>query len=411
MKKTNFIKLVGIICALACLTSACTQANEPQDETQPSEQITESSTESETVKSGEASYWDLECRNIKSREDIHFDIGSNSNLALSFSKDWILEKTADGSGYDIKRDGNAIGKISKNSLESNEWSVADKYSRTLNPTLSVKKFIEKRDEGSNLEYRYRFEYHCTVTNTPTVISLCLNYIELDVNAADRLYKSCSISAPTTVSEGMLSNVKDENYLILGNSFIGTSNIGMLLDDMFTVNNKPTSFNAISRGYAQVGTYTADQSIMSSIERGDYDAVFICGFYANAEANNLVTLEQSCKKSNTELVIFPAHNEFEDPIKVARNKCPDLKFLDWRGELNMLIEDGVDKWALCYNDQHLHSTEYAGLIGAHMIYRAIYGEIPTLDGMSSIDVESAKALFGSYLETGCVKVDYEVVKFN
>ena len=97
--------------------------------------------------------------------------------------------------------------------------------------------------------------------------------------------------------------------------------------------------------------------------------------------------------------------------MARNKCPNLKFLDWRGELNMLIDSGVDKWDLCWNDQHLHSTEYAGLIGAHMIYRAIYGEIPNVDGMYSINIDEAKNMFGDYLTTGCVKVDYEVVKFN
>jgi hypothetical protein len=151
-------------------------------------------------------------------------------------------------------------------------------------------------------------------------------------------------------------------------------------------------------------------MMNSIERGDYDAVFICGFYANVEANHLATLEEACKKSDTELIIFPAHNEFEGPITAARNKCPKLKFLDWKGELDMLIESGVDKWELCYNDEHLHSTEYAGLIGAHMIYRAMYGEMPSIDSMSSIDVGRAKALFGDYLTSGCVELEYEVLTF-
>ena len=405
--KPKFIKLIGIICAVACFASACTQADSgeaTESDTKPTETVTEGATENV-----ETPYWKLQCRTIKSKEDIHFDLGSNYNLALSFSKDWTLEKI-DG-GYDIKRESNTIGKISLSKLDSAEWTVVDDFSRTLNSTLTVKKFIEKKGEGERAEYRYRFEYNCNPTGTPTVVSLCLNYVELDANAADRLYKQSNISAPTTVQNGMLSKVKDGNYLILGNSFISSSDIGSILTDMFSLNNKNVNFNAVSRGYAQVGTYTSDSGMMSSIESGNYDAVFICGFYANAEANNLVLLENACKKSNTELIIFPAHNEFEEPIKMARNKCPNLKFLDWRGELNMLIDSGVDKWDLCWNDQHLHSTEYAGLIGAHMIYRAIYGEIPNVDGMYSINIDKAKNMFGDYLTTGCVKVDYEVVKFN
>lgn len=408
--KTRFIKLIGIICALTCLTTACTPSSDNStsdtvEQNQQSEQITDGSAQNK-----ETSYWDLKCRSIKERSDLHFDIGLKSDLALSFSKDWVLEKSSEG-GYVINREGKAIGRLLKGSLESDAWSEVDKYSRMINPSLTVKKFIEKNGSESDIEYRYRFEYSCTLTDSPILISLCLDYVELDANAADRLYKSAKISAPTTVKDGMLSKVKDGNYLILGNSFIGTSNIGELLNDMFSVNNKPTYFNAVSRGYAQVGTYTADSAMMSSIENGNYDAVFICGFYANSEANNLVTLENACKKSNTELVIFPAHNEFDEPIKLARNKCPNLKFLDWKGELDMLIADGVDKWDLCYDDEHKHSTAYAGLIGAHMIYRAIYGEIPTLDGMTSIDVGTAETLFGNYLKTGCVKVDYEVIEIN
>lgn len=414
--RVKTILLILLVLACVLTSTSCTQTdkndkNDKNDATESDTTPTEAVTETVAETSGDTPYWELSCRTIKERADIHFDLGSNYNIALSFSKDWVLEKSSDGSSFDIKRDGNVIGKLSKGDLTSDEWKEEKKFSRTVDPTLTIKKFIEKKGEGSEAEYRYRFEYNCTPTATPVVLSLSLNYVELDANAADRLYKSAQLSAPTTVTDGMLSGVKDGNYLILGNSFIGSSNIGELLSDMFSLNNKNVSFNAVSRGYAQVGTYTSDASVMSSIESGAYDAVFICGFYANAEADNLVILEKACKKSNTELIIFPAHNEFKDPIKLARNKCPELKFLDWKGELDMLISSGVDKWQLCWDDEHLHSTEYAGLIGAHMIYRAIYGEIPTIDGMYSINVDSAKALFGEYLTSGCVPVDYEIVKFN
>lgn len=406
--KSVLLTILACLCVLS--STSCTQTDK-NDATESDNTPTETVTEATIEKSEATPYWELECRTIKERADFHFDLGSHYDISLSFSKDWKLEKSSDGTSFDIIREGKSIGKLAKGNLASDDWKEEKTVSRTIDPTLSTKRIIEKKGEGSEAEYRYRFEYTCTPTATPVALSLCLNYVELDANAADRLYKSPKISAPTTVNDGMLSNVKDGNYLILGNSFIGSSNIGELLSDMFSLNNKNVSFNAVSRGYAQVGTYTSDAAMMSSIESGQYDAVFICGFYANAEATNLVKLETACKKSNTELIIFPAHNEFEEPIKLARNKCPDLKFLNWKGELDMLIASGVDKWALCVNDEHLHSTEYAGLIGAHMIYRAIYGEIPTIDGMYSINVDSAKSLFGEYLTSGCVPVDYEVVKFN
>lgn len=404
MKKIKYSIFICLICACMIFISACT----PSDVNDGTDGTTGESSNS-TVESTEAPYWQLTCRTVKARKNLHFDVGANHDISLSFSEDWNVEKSADGASFDIIYASKTIGHLAKGSLASDEWSIVDDYSRKSNPMLSVKKFIEKKN-GSN-EYRYRFEYNCTVSEMPTVLSLCLDYVELDANAADRLYKSALLSAPTTVIDGMLGNIKDGNYLVLGNSFIGTSSIGTFLREMFALNNKSTNFEAISRGYAQVGTYTSDTAIMSSIENGNYDAVFICGFYANAEANNLAILEEACKKSDTELIIFPAHNEFETSITAARNKCPELKFLNWKGELDMLIKSGVDKWKLCYDDEHLHSTEYAGLIGAHMIYRAIYGEIPSIDGMTSINVSAAKELFGTYLETGCVELDYDVYKFN
>ena len=94
--KTRFIKLIGIICALTCLTTACTHSsdNSPSDtveQNQQSEQITDGSAQNK-----ETSYWDLKCRSIKERSDLHFDIGLKSDLALSFSKDWVLEKSFKG---------------------------------------------------------------------------------------------------------------------------------------------------------------------------------------------------------------------------------------------------------------------------------------------------------------------------
>ena len=83
-------------------------------------------------------------------------------------------------------------------------------------------------------------------------------------------------------------------------------------------------------------------------------------------------------------------------------------LDWKAEVDALIESGIDRWSFCINDEHQHSTELAGVVGAHMIYRAIYGEIPSVDGIYAVDSYNARELLGTYLTDGKVSYNYEVL---
>lgn len=411
MKKKTVV-FICMLCASVLFFFSCDNAEKQERESDSSfteAEATDGATDTDASAQGEVPYWKLPTRPIKKHSELHFDLDGDFDLALSISDEWTLTKTS--GAYDISREGESIGRISATSLASEEWSVIEDYSRKHAGALLVSKFVEKRGEGADAEYRYRFEYEYTSNTSSARISLCVDYVELDANAADRLYLSPGICSATTIADAFLKDDADGNYLILGNSFIGTSDIGALLDDLFYVNKKECSFRAVSRGYASVATYVSSPDIMSAIEEGAYDAVFICGFYSDGEADNLVLLEDACKISDTTLVIFPAHNESERSINLARNKCPDLPVLDWRGELELLIGSGVDKWDLCINDQHLHSTPYAGLIGAHMIYRAIYGEIPSIDGMTSINVSHAKEIFGDYLEKGIVSLTYEIYRFD
>lgn len=421
LKGANIMKkLLGIfaLLILTCTLLLCscndgdvvdvdgtTESEKPTD-TEATEAPTEKPTEAKKV-----NYWEVKCRTIKEYKEEHFAMSEEDERDIVFSlpSDWTLNKTADG--YTITRDGEEIGKISTESQADRAWTLIDDYKKKLGSDLQIEKNIESQGEGEDVRFRYRFNYTFSNGDDTARITLTANYEELDANAADKLYHKVEFSAQSMVVDGMLDDMADEDYLILGNSFISSSNIGMIIDDLFMTNQKYCNFNAISRGYASVATYIADYDLMSRIERGDYKGVFICGFYAEGEADNLVVLEKACKKSNTRLVIFPAHNEFEGPINLAQTKCPELPLLNWKGELDMLIDSGVDKWELCWNDQHLHSTEYAGLIGAIMIYRAFYGEMPKLDNMSSIDMVHARELFGSYLETGKIERDYTINYFN
>jgi hypothetical protein len=49
-----------------------------------------------------------------------------------------------------------------------------------------------------------------------------------------------------------------------------------------------------------------------------------------------------------------------------------------------------------DDQHLHSTPLAGYVGAMMIYRSIYGQMPTAR-MYSIDQAAYDDVLGAYMD--------------
>lgn len=193
-------------------------------------------------------------------------------------------------------------------------------------------------------------------------------------------------------------------LVLGNSFIYSSNIGDIMNELFSNNGKDCYVYAISRGYASVNTYVQDSEIMSDIRAGYYDAVFICGLYGTWELDPLSILDAACTQSGTKLVIFPAHNEDRVTIDAAERNFKKAYLLDWKAELDALIESGVSKWDLCVNDAHFHSTWTAGYVGAHMAYRAIYGEIPQNGVEYSHDQEMIDDILGDYVNTGIIPLN-------
>ena len=408
--------LIGLICICTLFTASCNQEPLETDDATAEQDASDIGSENADEanpedKNGDVSYEDLKGRVIKSRVDCHFDIGANFDLSLPLAKEWKFEFSANSASYDIIREDKVIGKIAKSSLKSDEWNIEKEYLNKIDSTFSAKRIIEKKGSGKDAEYRYRFEYEYASGKEKALINLTVDYLEIDVNSAKTLQSSPKICGASTVSDGMLSDVKDGNYLILGNSFISSSDIGTLLREMMAVNDKECVFTAVSQGYATVSTYVSDSSRMKQIENGTYDAVFICGFYSSAEVNELQALEAACKSSQTKLVVFPAHNEHQVSIDAALKKCPNVPALNWKGELDLLVESGVDKWDLCVNDAHLHSKPLAGLVGAHMIYRAIYGEIPSVKGISAVNLDEAERILGDYLTTGRVPTDYEIYTFS
>ena len=209
------------------------------------------------------------------------------------------------------------------------------------------------------------------------------------------------SSDTSQTEGDMGvlQIQDNRntVLILGNSFINTSNVGDILQAMC---GSDLFVEAHSRGYASVMTYAQDDYMVQNIRSGHYSVVFICGFYNYSDVLELEKIVDACKYSNTKIAIFPAHNEDISLIKDATTMYPNAVLIDWKKEISMLISKGIDYYDFCFDDQHQHSTPLAGYVGAHMIYRAVFNEIPQTTSFSQVSKQQID-LLGGYVKNGTI----------
>ena len=329
-------------------------------------------------------------------------------LSIDIPKDWTLSE-ADGS-YNILRDNAVIGNISYGDADTDGWTSVFSKSEQLS-SISFKKHVERNDKEDRAEYRYRVIYEYTDRNDSRKMTLCVDCAEVDKMTESKLQMNAvlkdKISSDTL---GVLSDIKNaDSILILGNSFIGTSDIEAILYEMLYRNGKNCHVLGLSRGYATVETYINDTALMRDVRSGLYDAVFICGFYNSSEIDNLRILKNECDAPKTKLVIFPAHNENSGVISQACRQFPELTCLNWKNEIDALIKKGVARSDFCINDQHQHSTELAGYVGAHMIYRALYGTVPAKPYINAIEHSLVDKL-GDYVTKGDI-VEIDTAKIN
>ncbi len=391
-------ELLILLIALSLLLCSCTGVTESASHSDETESIDDMS-EEDTEPLDNTSYEDIERRRATGYQIKYFGFQKDSVLLKTkYPTEWSLR--ASDEGFELIRDGKSIGYLLGGPADDTAaWTVLNTESRSAN-NIRITKHIEQKNGCKAFRYRYVYDYMSDgYTRTFT---LTASYEEVDKKTETRLYKNAvMVDKFANIAMGALSDFLTEpsSILILGNSFIGTSDIGNILGEMLRRGGKDCTVNAISRGYANVGTYTNDRTLLESIRKGKYDAVFICGFYANTEVTNLGILKEACDQSMTKLVIFPAHNESAPVITLAQRSYPSLFCLDWREELDALIKNGVNRWALCIDDAHKHSTPLAGYVGAHMIYRAIYNELPTEPMRDTLSQQYIDGILGDYAYVG------------
>ncbi len=422
MKKT--ILILSIIFVLVICGCQNDRSNIPSDtssadvttttpdtatpQTTPSPETTEptpETTEPVTTVSEDELYRDIVCQTSEKYLNTLFSY-KNSNFTMCYylPAEWILRPAEGVNGYTLERDSTVFGKlISGEITDSESWTSVATREKARNG-LSVTEFIERSGSGSTLKFRYRYSFSFTENDTIRTVTLIADYDQVCAQTADHLLGRSDLTNTTSRTQfNTLSSVKDGSILILGNSFIGSSDIGNILSEMFANNQRRCKVNAISRGYAEVDTYVTDSELMTSILNGTYDAVFICGLYSGDQLTPLQALSGICKRSNTQLVIFPAHNEPTAVINAAMKNNPDLVCLNWKNEIDSLIATDLSRWIFCVDDTYDHSKPLAGYVGAHMIYRSIYGEVPKADMRNSIQQSHIDTYIKNYADTANLSI--------
>lgn len=370
-------------------------------ETNPGTEAETENEQTETVNEDDL-YLEIECVSPKEYKKQQFFFSNDGfYINTTIPNDWTFSKVS-SDVFNVIRNGKPIGTATKNDGADEQWSAV-KRSETGGSSMKTVVYVEKRGTGDSLSFRYRITYAKRTEPEDILFSLCISYAEISAGTKLNL---CSTSLSNRFESdpgiGILKSERaQKSILIIGNSFVNSSAIGATLRQMCRAGAKNTEITAISRGYAHVSTYTSDEYFMNEVRSGVYGIIFVCGFYSNDESASLFELERACKSVGTQLVIFPAHNEPRGCIDLAVSEHKDLILLDWKQEIDTLIKYGVDKWDMCIDDVHLHSTPLAGFVGAHMIYRAVFGELPPRAELTAIPTSTVIQKLGKYCNTGSI----------
>jgi len=350
------------------------------------------------------SYSDLIPREFSTTRNQYFGKNSDSKvLQLQIPQNWSCQPTSNG-GQALIRDGEEIGEVRMGELPlPHGFLLVKSDENTYEGVRCEWSILEDASQyAAEDRYHHRYIYYYSSDGETRAVTLTVRYMEVHDFLSRKLRVGAAVLPRATDSSlgsiSLPSSARGKSVLILGNSFIGTSQIGNALQDMFDAAGASYSVTAVSVGYATVSKSWS--GYLSRMRNGEFAAVFMCGFYSGTDVNAFSPYVDACNVSNTPIVIFPAHNEGSG--NQAAQSYPNVHFLNWKEEINALIENGVDYWDFCMDDTHRHSKPLAGYVGAHMIFRALFGRVPPQTAhYGSLSHQQVSSLLGEYISTGFV----------
>lgn len=340
---------------------------------------------------------DIKIASHTNYKTIYIDVKSDASklLSLSIPEEWTLKKA--DTGYTVSRKGVEIGHLYFSDVKGPQYAEVMENLRQSKQGIVVVSQILADPDATTQDSRFLRRLAYSVGGE-SICTLITNYCEL--NKA-KLYKESQYIDATEdpgFNVASLENARrNRPILILGNSFIGSSDIGEQFNQMIEASGVDYDRYAIARsvGYATVSKSWDDY--LSNIESGSYSAVVMCGFYEGTDVVYYKNFFDACQKSNTIAIIFPAHNESYG--NSAHKKYPDAIYLDWKGEIDKLIKVGVPRSEFCINDAHSHSTPLAGYIGASMLFRALYGQVPPESVFRQVHGSTRYQVIKTYVKEG------------
>lgn len=342
--------------------------------------------------------------------------GDNTTLRLKLPKEWSCVRQ--GSIFALTNGEQAIGQITEGATDKTGMELAKTKSYE-GVTVKIYTGIITRESAAEPYYQIEFSY--ADGHRARTVSLEVKQSQMDAT----LIRWCSqpealvIRSYNEIPSVPISGGNGaENVILIGNSFLfeNYSNIVILLRQLMKTAGKedfiPYRF---SNGYATVTTLATGDGdyadMRRSISSGSFNVVFLCGLYSADDVDNIAVIKELCEESDTRLVLLPAHNESRALIEEAKKTYSDIPCLDWKAEIDALIESGVKESEFVNDDAHGHSKALAGYVGAHMIYRCLYGEIPPeLLAGAAIDQSYVNAQLKTYVNGGIQHVDEDEIRW-
>jgi len=409
LKAISAVMLAGVMLLTSCNVPGSTVDTSGTGTAQPAGVASTSGTAQTSQTSGTAAkpeYADIKCESAKNFMYVNFVYGGSTEaINIGLPEEWKVYSDGENR-YNVLKYGKEIGKI-----YLGEESELDEGKTELYSDVKTNLGIETRysiNRYGDTEYAYRKKIVFKYADGDKTRALTL---DLDFTAIDDAGVRSIRSVPHTweimkkPEFGTVSFPKsgNRNILILGNSFVSTSRIGQMLLYL-CADEEIGSVTAVSLPNVSIKDYSSNSYWLAQIASGTYGILVLNGFYSNTDVSSLENIFSACKQGGVKLVFMPAHNETFTTINSAKAKYPDTVMLDWRDEINKLIYSGIGKEEFCMNDGPEHSTPLAGYVGASMIYRAIFGKMPTAmidTDYCGISQAKVNRLLGDYVKTGII----------
>ncbi len=344
--------------------------------------------------------YDAACRSV-SKDDWEkiriLDRGKGLALQLEIPYDWSISKKNTDT-LNIVCDNDIIGTIQREALSAGNADFRFGHYADVDDRVVYAPLVDKTGV-----YRC-YEWQLMQKGVTFTVNIRLNYIELDEKASlDFMNKLTVVSRQSMIIPLSESNGSDK-ILLLGNKHLEYSKVDAFLNDMFINASNGYSAESICINDAGVTAFKDHYGISRSISGGSYGYVFLCGLYSARDVRNVAVIRECCEASGTELVIFPAHDESIDSINEALNTYTDLPFLDWRGEIDELIIRGGE-YSDYRNNGYGVSLPLAGYVGAHMIYRRLFGDPPLVSYDAPLNQRYIESKLYDYVQNGGVLAGY------